>query len=219
MSREARAQPWLGARSIRDSTHRYAGVEILINLPQRGVALAGFLLQTRRIHDVDAAPALADEAFALQQTCGGRDRGSPRSQHHREEFLGQVKRVAFDSITNHQEPARQSLFGFVQAVTGGKLAKDSSLALHALQNAFVQLLVFVELLLQFLEGHSQSSAFDLHKAARWNARVPQKMEALHYALLAPDAHFRAGAARHRAHDRSDARGHEVRENGEFVRLV
>src|SRR4051794_4980374 len=88
----------------------YSVVEILVDLTHCGVALAGFLLQAIRIHDMNAPAAVTDEALALQGARGRGHRGSPRTQHDSQKLLRQVESVVLHAVAHHQEPARQAFF-------------------------------------------------------------------------------------------------------------
>src|ERR1700759_2959599 len=103
-----------------------------------GVALARGLFQTFAIDDLDAATAVPDEAVALEGSRGEGNAGAAGAEHFSEKLLRQLKMIGFEAIPNHQQPASESFFDFVEAVAGGELAEDEALALHALHDALIE---------------------------------------------------------------------------------
>jgi hypothetical protein len=95
-----------------------------------------------------------DQTAALQAAGGERDGGAAGAEHFGQEFLGEEEGWRTDSVFNHEEPAGQALFDFMEAVAGGELAKDQTLNLSGLEHALVEYLGGAEFLLQFCKGHS-----------------------------------------------------------------
>jgi len=125
------------------------------------VAFAGCVFKSRTLEHLNMSAPVGDETFLLQTSRGRGDAGAPDSQHFGKKFLGQIELVVFDSVLDHQQPARQSFLNFVQSVAGGKLAEDESMALHKFQDAPEERTRGEHFLLQLRVADSKRCAFDL----------------------------------------------------------
>ena len=72
-------------------------------------ALAGHLVQARRVADGEDAAAIVDDALVAQRRRGQADRRSRRADHLREELVGQLEARGLGALGGEQEPARQAL--------------------------------------------------------------------------------------------------------------
>src|SRR4029450_3444677 len=79
-------------------------LELSEQVLDRSITLAGALLQSRAIEHVHATVRIADDALLLQPA-GDHVHGLARGpEHHREELLTQLKRLAPRAVMRHQQP-------------------------------------------------------------------------------------------------------------------
>ena len=110
-------------------------IEACNEIADDGVALARSVFKPFAVDDLDASTAVSYEAVTLERSRGKGDAGAAGAKHLSEKFLSQLKVIGFEAIPNHQQPASESFFDFVEAVAGGELAEDEALALYALHDA------------------------------------------------------------------------------------
>ena len=84
-------------------------------------ALAGDLVQARRVADREDAAAVVDDALVAQRRRGQADRRSRRADHLREELVGQLEASGLGALGGEQEPARQALHRRVKAIADRRL--------------------------------------------------------------------------------------------------
>ncbi len=91
------------------------------------------------MEDLYPASVVLDEAAALQ-SAGDHGHGGPaRSQHHGQEVLRESEFFCLRAILRHEQPAREPLFRFMQAVATGDLCQGDPLVLNELKNPRVDL--------------------------------------------------------------------------------
>ena len=110
-------------------------VETCNEIADDGVALARGVFKPFAVDDLDASTAVSDKAVTLEGSSGEGDAGAAGAEHFSQKLLSQLKVIGFEAIPNHQQPASESFFDFVEAVAGGELAEDEALALYALHDA------------------------------------------------------------------------------------
>ena len=151
------------------------GIQARNEIADDGVTLACGIFETFAIDDVYAAPAVLDEAAALQCARCECDAGAARAEHFSEKFLGQFEAIGFKPIADHQQPAGEAFFDFMKAVAGCELAENESLALYTLQDALGERGMREEELLQFSKRHAQGGAFTLNEGGGGGGGGSEKM--------------------------------------------
>ena len=91
------------------------------------IALAGGLLELVALKDVKLSAAILDSAGFLERPGSNGDARAARTEHAREEVVGERESVGMDAILRHENPAGQTLIDFVQAVASGDLLALQSL--------------------------------------------------------------------------------------------
>jgi hypothetical protein len=86
-------------------------------LPQRLIAFVGHGVERLEIDDFDDATGIADCASRLYITGHRGDRRAANAKHLGERFLREHYRVAFDCVTDLQQPAAEPCLDWVQGVT------------------------------------------------------------------------------------------------------
>src|SRR6185437_12427612 len=114
--------------------------------------------------DFNPPAAVLDQAAALQLSGGKGDAGPAGAEHFCKKLLGQFEVVTLKAVPDHQQPASEALFDFVEAMAGRQLAENEALALHTFQNALGKRPGYEEQLLQIRERHAQRGPFTLDKS-------------------------------------------------------
>ena len=125
----------------------HGAVVINVQVSNDRVAFTRCAFEAGCIEDLDAPTAVLDQPFALKLAGGQSYGGSTRTQHRGQKFLSDEEVRALHAIADHQEPAREALFGFVKPVACRELSENEAVALHALQNTRPQFFVFEKLVL------------------------------------------------------------------------
>jgi hypothetical protein len=119
-----------------------------------------------------------------------------------------------------EQPAREPLFGIVQAIAGSELGEDHAAPLGAFHQELTQRLGALHFLLEFRKGHAEGLDLHLDHAAR-GARglTPEQVVAGDDAFAAGHADFRAATIGHRDHFGGDAGGDEEGVAGDLFGVV
>src|SRR5205814_3878982 len=91
--------------------------------PNFSVALARRLLESFHILQCHFTVAMLEKCPAFQAAHRIGNPGAPDGEHLRQEFLGDVERLAVDGISGHKKPACQPLLNIVHAVAGDRLRR------------------------------------------------------------------------------------------------
>ncbi len=102
---------------MREALSRF-GAPLLDLPPHDGVTLARRFFQPFTVNNANVAPGVRDEPGFLQHACRHGHARAPGSQHLRQQVLGQGDGIRSDAFGAHQQPSRQSLFHFMQAIAG-----------------------------------------------------------------------------------------------------
>src|SRR5208282_5897119 len=94
--------------------------------PHRTVAFAGRIFEPRLVHDSYATTRVLDQASLLQRARGNRYAGAVHAEHHRQEFMGQWKRLCQRAVVGDQQPATTALLQRMQPIAGGSLHELAS---------------------------------------------------------------------------------------------
>jgi hypothetical protein len=71
----------------------------------------------------------------MKDTSNHRNGRAPGTEHHPQELLGKVQNFGTRSVLCHQQPSRESFFGFMEPVASGELTEVQNLFLHKLQGS------------------------------------------------------------------------------------
>src|SRR4029453_7993488 len=110
-------------RDSRDAGRTVVALQLELSeeVLDRSVTLARALLQSRAIEHFDATVRIADDALLLQPA-GDHVHGLARGpEHHREELLTQLKRLAPRAVMRHQQPPTTAGIHRVEGETCGGL--------------------------------------------------------------------------------------------------
>src|SRR6266511_311353 len=93
------------------------------------VALAGGFFETSPIKNGNLAALVADQPCVLKGASSHRDASAWSAHHIGDDFLSKMKSVPAHAVVDYKEPAEESFFLCVKAITDGKttlpLAIDS----------------------------------------------------------------------------------------------
>jgi hypothetical protein len=73
------------------------------------------------LKNVKPSATILDSTGFLERTGSNGDACAARTEHTREELVGERERVGMHAILSHENPAIQTLVDFVQAVASGNL--------------------------------------------------------------------------------------------------
>ncbi len=85
------------------------------------VALTGSSFETVPINNGNFAALVADQPCVLKGASSHRDASAWSAHHIGDDFLGEMKSVSIHAVVGYQEPAAESLFHCVEAITDGRL--------------------------------------------------------------------------------------------------
>ena len=132
---------------------------------------------------------VGDEARTLENASGYRDGGTAGADHFRQKLLGKVKSGLTDAVRHHEEPTREALLHFVEAVAGGDLAGKERVVLNRGQDDLADGLLGEELLFEALELEPEGGRGDLHEAVIETRCGTEEMESLGGSFTADQAGF------------------------------
>ncbi len=85
------------------------------------VALTGGLFETVPVNNGNFAALVTDQPCVLKGASSHRDAGAWSAHHIGDDFLSKMKSVSIHAVVGYQEPAAESLFHCVEAITDGGL--------------------------------------------------------------------------------------------------
>src|SRR5882672_3024868 len=85
------------------------------------ITLTGGLFEASPINNGNFAALVADQTSVLKGASSHRDASAWSAHHIGDDFLGKMKSVSIDAVVGYQEPAAESLFHCVEAITDGRL--------------------------------------------------------------------------------------------------
>ena len=86
-----------------------------------GVTVAGYCLESLPVKDPDFSSVVADEFSSLQRAGSNGDATAAHPKYVGEMLMREMKMIGVCTIMRHQQPARQSWFGFMEMGTGAGL--------------------------------------------------------------------------------------------------
>src|SRR5258706_14673084 len=102
------------------------------------IALATGVLQALAVEDLDVSAAVFDETSALQDARRDGHGGAVGPQHLRKEFVSQRQHRRRNPVLGGKEPARQSRFQLMEAITGSRLRHLRRFKLRPLLQEFAE---------------------------------------------------------------------------------
>ena len=85
------------------------------------VALTGAFFETSPIKNRNFAALVADQPCVLKRASSHRDASAWSTHHIGDDFLSKMKSVSIHAVVGYQEPAAESFFRCVEAITDGRL--------------------------------------------------------------------------------------------------
>jgi hypothetical protein len=103
-------------------------VKAVVKFLDDAIAVAGRCLEIAPAWNFYIPPRVLDQPAPLHGPRNHRRGRSTSTKHHAQELLCQVQNVGLGSILSHQQPARQTLLGLMEAMATGNLAHVSPCA-------------------------------------------------------------------------------------------
>lgn len=192
-----------------DRAGKGSGVEIAEQSACDGVALTGAVFEGGAVEDVDFAALVVDEAASLEGAGAEGDGRAARTDHLREELLGEAEVRLPEAVGDHEEPAREPFLDIVEAVAGGHLTDQQGLILDMPQHVAAYRLDEEELVVEALEVDAIGGGVNLHEALRGAAFGAEQVERFGGAFATAEADLHTVTIFHGGHDRGDTGGDEV----------
>src|SRR6267143_748972 len=85
------------------------------------VALTGGFFETVPINNGNFAALVTDQPCVLKGASSHRDASAWSAHHIGDDFLSKMKSVSINAVVGYQEPAAESPFHGVEAITDGRL--------------------------------------------------------------------------------------------------
>src|SRR6266542_1648476 len=85
------------------------------------VALTGGFFETAPFNNGNCAAFVVDQPCVVEGTSRHRDASAWSAHHIGDDFLSKMKSVSIHAVVGYQEPAAESLFHCVEAITDGRL--------------------------------------------------------------------------------------------------
>lgn len=184
-----------------------------------GVAFAGRHFQFFAVENIDCGAAVLNGFVLLKDAGGQSDTGTIRAEHGGEKIVRKWEAAGADAVVGHEEPARESLLHFVEAIAGGGLRDLHTLEDGVAVEAHLKLGSGLEGGLKGLSSDAEAVALDLYDDAKRASVQTDGEGSANSAFATYDAGLDCSSSAHGDDDRSQAAIEEMNEMLLSVRLV
>lgn len=198
----------LSSRASRQP-ERESLVEILKEAAHRLVAFASRRLKPFVVEDLNLPAVVRDELASSQGAGGESDGGAARTEDVGKESLTEQNAVGAGEVVRCEQPAREALFGIMQAAAGSELGEDHAAALRAFHDELAQGFGALDFFLQLGKRDAEGFHFHLNDTTGGAGRQSaEEVMAGNDAFATGHGDLSAAAVGHGDHFGRDAGGNE-----------
>ena len=160
------------------------------------VAFAGRIFEPRLVRDSHASTRVLDQAGLLQRARGNRYAGTLNAEHHRQEFLGQRKRLCQRAVVGDQQPETTALLQTMQPIAGSNLHDLASGKTDALMHRIKERIVLFHLTAKDIAPNPHCRSWNLNNGPYDCLIDTEERAGIGYSFYAYGSHLDRSAVLH-----------------------